>query len=165
MADFGVARQLAAGPAQRSRLFYLMSHVSERRDRILEDILRPHGLTLLQWRVLLGLGWLKVRTMNEVADFLAMDRTSLTRTIDKLCERGLAERAEVAHDRRLTEASLTGEGLALRGELVAAVLEMGERLTVAIDPDDLAAAERVAEQLLERLVGHRAGARRITEVI
>lgn len=159
-----VAQEPETGPAGQSRLFYLMAHVIERRDRVIEDILRPHGLTLSQWRVLLGLGWLKVRTMNEVADFLAMDRTSLTRAVDRLAERDLVTRAEVPHDRRLTEASLTPAGQALRAELVAAVRELGERLTASVDPRDLAAAERVAEQVLERLVGHRAGARRIIDL-
>mgnify|MGYP001187646842 CR=1 FL=1 len=152
-------------PVNQSRIFYLVSHLAARRDRVLEDIIRPHGLTITQWRVLVGLGLLKSRTMNEVADFLALDRTTLTRTIDRLVERGLVVRAEVPHDRRLTEASLTAAGKALRLELLGQVVEVNERLTADVDSESLAIAEQVFELMLERLIGHRAGARRITDLV
>ncbi|MCR5874134.1 MarR family transcriptional regulator [Phenylobacterium sp. J426] len=147
-----------------ARVFFLLFQMMERRNRVIEDILRPHGLTLQQWRILLGLGWLKVRTMHEVADALAIDRTALSRAADKLAERGLLTRSEVAYDRRLTELALTTEGMAVRCEVLLQVRELGARLLAGIEPDAVAAAEELAEGVLERLVGHRAGARRIIEM-
>jgi DNA-binding MarR family transcriptional regulator len=147
-----------------TRIFFLLFQLMERRDRVLEDILRPHGLNLLQWRVLLGVGWLKVRTMHEVADALAIDRTALSRAVDKLAERGWLLRSEVEHDRRLTQLALTSEGVAVRAELLLQVRELSDRLLAGIAPETVGAAEDLAEAVLERLVGHRAGARRIIEM-
>lgn len=150
---------------QRVRIFYLLAHLHERRERLLSEILRPHNLTLVQWRILYALGKLSNRTMNEVADFLVLDRTSLTRAVDKLVERGLMLRAEVAHDRRLTELSLTAAGRTLREDLLEQNIEMCERLVADLDQESLDDASGVLTHVLERLVGHRAGVRRIAELV
>lgn len=148
-----------------TRLIYLLTHVALRRDRLVESILKPHGLALGQWRVLLAAGWMKSRTMNEVADYLALDRTNLSRAVDRLVERGLLQRTEVAHDRRLTEIAPTPAGIALRDEVLANMVELDQRLLAGLDAETLAAAEGACEHLLERLIGHRAGARRIIDLI
>lgn len=148
-----------------TRLIYLLTHVGLRRDRLVESILKPHGLALGHWRVLLAAGWMKSRTMNEVADYLALDRTNLSRAVDRLVERGLLQRTEVAHDRRLTEIAATPEGVALRDEVLAHMVEMDQRLLAGLDAETRASAEQACEHLLERLVGHRAGARRIIDLV
>jgi len=148
-----------------TRLFYLLTHVSLRRDRMVESILKPHGLSLIQWRVLLAAGWMQSRTMNEVADYLALDRTGLSRAVDRLVEHGLVERNDVAHDRRLTEIVPTEAGKALRKEVLGHTVELDQRLVAGLDPETRAVVEQACEHLLERLVGHRAGARRIIDLI
>jgi len=156
--------QSPSGRAQRLRIFYVLAHLWERRERILSEILRPHDLSLTQWRLLYSLAKLQNRTMNEVADFLTLDRTSLTRAVDKLVVRGLLLRTEVAHDRRLTEITLTAAGRALRAEVLEQNVELYERLIEGADDASLEAATEVMELMLERLVGHRAGARRIVDL-
>lgn len=153
-----------ADRAHRLRIFYVASHFWERRDRILSEILRPHNLSLAQWRLLYSLAKLPNRTMNEVAEFLTLDRTSLTRAVDKLVERGLLLRTEVAHDRRLTEITLTAAGRALRADVLEQNVELYERLIEGVDTESLDSASEVLEIMLERLVGHRAGARRIVDI-
>lgn len=150
--------------ARRLRIFYVASHLWERRDRVLSDILRPHALSLPQWRLLYSLPKLPNRTMNEVAEFLTLDRTSLTRAVDKLVQRGLLLRTEVAHDRRLTEITLTAAGRALRADVLEQNVELYERLVEGLDSGSLDVASDVLEVMLERLVGHRAGARRIVDI-
>jgi DNA-binding MarR family transcriptional regulator len=156
--------QVGSNRAHRLRVFYVLAHLWERRDRILSEILRPHDLSLTQWRLLYTLTKLSNRTMNEVADFLTLDRTSLTRAVDKLVARGLLLRTEVAHDRRLTEITLTAAGRALRDEVLEQNVELYERLIEGVDDEALESATEVMELMLERLVGHRAGARRIVEI-
>ncbi|MGA0605892.1 MarR family winged helix-turn-helix transcriptional regulator [Phenylobacterium sp. VNQ135] len=160
------ARQVQgfSAEAQRLRIFYVFAHLWERRERVLSEILRPYDLSLTQWRLLYTLAKLPNRTMNEVADFLTLDRTSLTRAVDKLVARGLLLRAEVAHDRRLTEVTLTAAGRALRAELLDQNVELYERLIEGVDDAALDAASDVMELMLERIVGHRAGARRIMDL-
>ncbi len=153
-----------ADRARRLRIFYVLAHLCERRDRILSEILRPHDLTLTQWRLLYSLAKLPNRTMNEVADFLTLDRTSLTRAVDRLVARGLLLRAEVPHDRRLTEITLTAAGRALRADVLEHNVELYERLIDGAEDAALETTTEVLELVLERLVGHRAGARRIVEL-
>lgn len=156
---------VSADRVRRVRIFYLLAHLSERRERLVQEIVRPHNLSVTQWRVLYALGKLATRTMNEVADYLVVDRTNLTRSVDKLVARGLLLRVEVAHDRRLTELVLTATGKSLREELLEQNIEVCEQLVEDLSQAQLDGAGEVLEAILTRLVGHRAGAKRITDLV
>ena len=130
------------------------------------DILRPYGLTITQWRAIFYLGFRRTgAAMTELADYLVLDRTSLTRAVDKMVTSGLVLRTEPAHDRRMTQLTLTAAGNELRATLIDLVADHCNRLTEGLSDEDLTRTSRVLESVLERLVGHRAGARRLIELL
>jgi DNA-binding MarR family transcriptional regulator len=49
-------------------------------------------------------------TMNELAEFTTIDRTTLTRTADQLIEAGLVSRGGLPGDRRIVRLELTEKG-------------------------------------------------------
>lgn len=162
------AQRTAGGPGAiyTSRLFHLLIQVAMRRDRVAAEILRPYGLSITQWRALFYLGFRRTGSaMTELADYLVIDRTSLTRAIDKMVAGGLVLRTEPAHDRRMTQLTLTGAGADLRECLVELITDHCERLVEGLAEDDVRRATHVLETVLERLIGHRAGARRLIELM
>ena len=61
--------------------------------------------------------------MSELARLLACDNSNVTGIIDRLEERGLAERRNAAHDRRVKLVALTPEGKRLKEGIEARMAE------------------------------------------
>lgn len=92
----------------------LLFRVEQHRRALLADALAHRDLTLTQWIALCALAKDGARSMTELAQGTAIDRTSLTRTIDNLIQRGLVARYTPPRDRRtvMVVASSEGQGLA-----------------------------------------------------
>lgn len=97
-----------------------------------DGLLRPHGVTAAQFALLGGLKRGAGRMVSEIAARNGLDRTSLTRNLDRLERIGLiASRPAEKGNGRLC--ALTAEGEALVGRLVpiwvAAQAEMRKELS------------------------------------
>ena len=76
-----------------------------------DEALRPSGLRSTQLPVVVALVSTGPTTVNNLADDLVMDRTSLSRLLQILVGRGLVK-MEPGEDRRTRELSITSNGLA-----------------------------------------------------
>lgn len=81
--------------------------------RTFDMALRPVGLTNGQFSLLMSLNRPEPPLIGDVADLLAMDRTSLTAMLKPLSRRGLVEIAPDEADRRGRRLTITAEGRAL----------------------------------------------------
>jgi DNA-binding MarR family transcriptional regulator len=90
--------------------FYLMFQTVRRRDQAFAGELESMGLNLPKWRALSVISRLSGCTMNELAEFTTIDRTTLTRTADQLISAGLVSRGGLPGDRRIVRLELTPEG-------------------------------------------------------
>src|ERR1700760_4252718 len=61
---------------------------SSEATKIYDDALRPQGLRITQFSMLRGLGRLGRATLTELADELALDRTTMSRSVKLLIEAG-----------------------------------------------------------------------------
>ncbi|HUC63357.1 MAG TPA: MarR family winged helix-turn-helix transcriptional regulator [Alphaproteobacteria bacterium] len=111
--------------------------------RRFDDALRPLGLTNGQFSLLMSLNRPDPPGIGDVADLLALDRTTLTANLKPLERRGLIEVAVDAKDRRGRRLVLTRRGAAL----LAAALPVWRRTHKALerslaggDPERLRAA-------------------------
>jgi MarR family transcriptional regulator, organic hydroperoxide resistance regulator len=157
----GAVRQAS----EKQRLTHLLVQIALRRDRAVSDILAPLGLSLSQWRVMIYLSAVPNASMGEVADYVVIDRTSLTRAVDKLVEAQLLNRTASAHDRRITTLRLTAAGQEVCARILARVGDHSERLLEAAADADVACAVGVLENMLARLIEDRARTRRVADVI
>lgn len=66
----------------------------------LNHILRPHGISVVTWRVLAALFQSDGKNISYLASRLALDRSNLSRILDGLLKEGLIERHALPHDRR-----------------------------------------------------------------
>ncbi|GCE23950.1 MarR family winged helix-turn-helix transcriptional regulator [Dictyobacter kobayashii] len=84
-----------------------------RADRVItqfyEQILAPSGLHVTQFTLLSAIEGLKTATISRLADWLKMDRTTLTRELKLLTQQGLAQ-VEAGTDRRTRQVILTTTG-------------------------------------------------------
>jgi DNA-binding MarR family transcriptional regulator len=56
--------------------------------KIYDDALRPHGLRITQFSMLRGLARLGEATLTELSDELALDRTTMSRSVKPLIDAG-----------------------------------------------------------------------------
>ncbi len=109
------------------------------------------GLSLPEVDVLLNLSWApggRLR-MSEIGESLLVNRTAVTRLVDRLERRGLVKRCPCEQDRRGVSAELTAAGRSVLAE-AAPLLEDGlERLIgTRVAADEAAAARATLERIL-----------------
>lgn len=90
--------------------FFWLTQVIGARDRELAQGLRDYGLRVPEWRALAALYGREKCTMSELADLATIDRTTLTRTIDRMEEAGWLARVADAADMRVTRLELSTAG-------------------------------------------------------
>jgi DNA-binding MarR family transcriptional regulator len=78
-----------------------------------DEVLRPVGLSNGQFSLLMSLNRPEPPSLSQVADLLAMDRTTLTANLKPLARRGLLQVQVDQHDRRGRLLLLTSEGRTL----------------------------------------------------
>lgn len=77
-----------------------------------DERLKPSGLLVTQFTILVTVGSVKAGTINELAEILVMDRTTLTRNLKPLEREGWLT-SEPGHDQRTRVITLTEAGEAV----------------------------------------------------
>jgi len=90
--------------------FFWLTQVIGSRDRRLTQELRGFGLRVPEWRVLASLRARRRCSMSELADLTTIDRTTLTRTVDRMERSGWVARLIDASDLRVTRLAPTASG-------------------------------------------------------
>ena len=143
-------------------VFHLFAVVARHREARLESELKRIGLSLPRHRAL-GVIWaLEPCTMSELAGYSAVDRTTMTRTVDHLVDGGLVERTTPREDRRQVVLTLTDEGRRLCRHSLRAVYRANRELLEELAETDQRVVARALEAFLGRLVDDPELRRRLT---
>lgn len=102
------------------------------------EVLRSHGLTPNDAKALWALDPERGQTMRALADRWLCDASNATWIVDRLEERGLAERRADPSDRRVKLVVLTPSGVEARQRLMDLMFEPPPEL-LTLDRDDLEA--------------------------
>ncbi|GGV95918.1 hypothetical protein GCM10015535_64390 [Streptomyces gelaticus] len=113
--------ELAAGggrlgvPAEvaHSHLFFWITQVAGRRDRLLAQEFRAFGVRVAEWRVLLSVAVRPGISLKETAEHAMVDPTTLSRTVDGMTRSGWLTRSADPADLRITRLELTDAGRGL----------------------------------------------------
>ncbi|HEX4402515.1 MAG TPA: MarR family transcriptional regulator [Galbitalea sp.] len=107
-----------------------------------------HDLSVTQLRLL---GILRDRTpsMAEIADYLELDRSSVSGLVDRAESRGLVSRRTADHDARVTLVELTSHGLTLGARIAESVSSELDALLAAASAADRASIEKLAASVAE----------------
>ena len=91
-------------------VFFWITQVLEARNRRLARELRALDLRVPEWRALAAMYARQHLSMGELADLSSIDRTTLSRTVDRMVEAGWMTRLSDAADMRVTRLRLTDAG-------------------------------------------------------
>jgi DNA-binding MarR family transcriptional regulator len=106
--------------------FFWLTQVIGSRDRRLAQELKTFGLRVPEWRVLASLHARRRCTMSELADLATIDRTTLTRTVDRMQRAGWVTRLDDAADLRVTRLAHTAGGERLFARIWPTVRQLNE---------------------------------------
>lgn len=133
-------------------LFVMMFQAVRRNDTAGDKALKALGLSLASCRALLIIDRLQPCTMNDLARASAVDRTTLTRTVDQLTAEGLAVRVTPPEDRRQVRISLTEAGVRALDEGRRVVYALQHKAVAGIEPARLREATRVIQAVVVNLI-------------
>jgi len=92
--------------------------------------LRPYKLTLNEWRVCVALHFRAHQRLSDLAGHTSGDPSTLSRVVDGLIKRGLAQRDRSTEDARAIAVSLTVEGVALTEKIIP-IAQLYERVALS----------------------------------
>jgi DNA-binding MarR family transcriptional regulator len=123
----------SAGTAQQELISALV-RASFATTAVLSRVAAEHDLSLTQLRVLAILRDRRVR-MSELADYLGLDKSTISGLVDRAEKRGLLQRAPNSADGRATDVFLTADGMKLadlgEGKIARSLSPMTGKLTRA----------------------------------
>lgn len=99
--------------------------------REFDDVFRPLGVTNGQFSILNAMNRAEPASIGEIAEFLAMDRTTLTAACKPLLRKGWISARMDPRDRRKQRVALTGSGHAI----LRKAFEVWHRTHKAIEAD------------------------------
>jgi DNA-binding MarR family transcriptional regulator len=91
-------------------VFFWMTQAIAARDRRLAVEMKGFGLRVPEWRALAALYARRKCSTSELSDLSSIDRTTLTRTMDRMEEAGWVERVTDPEDARVIRLALTPAG-------------------------------------------------------
>ncbi|WP_013500384.1 MarR family winged helix-turn-helix transcriptional regulator [Rhodopseudomonas palustris] len=103
-----------------------------------------HGITRAQWAVLAKVERAEGLKQSELAEMMELQPITLTRLIDKLCDRGWLERRNDDTDRRCKRLHLREAARPLLAELAGLRAELTATALAGLAPDD---AQRLVGQM------------------
>ncbi len=109
-----MAKSAAPTPAELGEVAFGCACVAVRRTarsltRAYDEALRPGGLRITQFSILVAAELAGSATVGRLAEVLGLDRTTLTRDLRLLSERGLVD-VRIGEDRRSRTVELTDAG-------------------------------------------------------
>lgn len=94
--------------------FFWLTHATGLYLHRLESILKPVGLDIARWRVLMCLDAGGVRSVSEIAELAIVKLPTMTKLIQRMEREGLLQCEQRLSDGRVTDISLTAAGLDAR---------------------------------------------------
>lgn len=153
-----MARRLAARPRRGAgdpmafkldrHIFYLFGQIYGRRDQQLAKSLRLFRLSVPQWRVMAALVDLGSCTINRLSDLTVVDRTTLSRTLDRMERNGLVARRRAEADKRSYEIRLTSAGRAMFRRIWPVMSYHNARAVAGLSAREMAQLRAIIEKMI-----------------
>ena len=130
-------------------LLYLLARASAGARAQFHAVVKAHGISVLEWRVLgqLASG---PSTVSMLAERAISQQPTLTKVLDRMAAEGLVVRLGDAADRRRVSVRLTEKGHRLAAELIPLAREHEGRVLAGYAPREAAALKRALKTLIAR---------------
>ena len=130
----------------------LLAQASHLISHEFHQVVRAHGLSVSQWRVLASLAGEEPISTGRLAQVAVLKQPTVTRMLDRLAAEGRVERLAQASDRRVTLVRITPAGARTVADLIALAREHEARV---LEPFGLLRAEELKETLREIIEARR----------
>jgi DNA-binding MarR family transcriptional regulator len=130
-------------------LGYLVNRLARLMAQQLADELRPAGIGIGQWAVLLFLWERDGMTQAELSRVVAIEPPTMVRTIDRMVRDGLVTRERDPRDARISRIMLTDRGRSLRDELVPKAAAVNAANLQRLTPQEGRTLRRLIAKLLD----------------
>jgi len=136
------------------RIGFLIHDVSRLRRTVVDNALRPMGVTRSQWWVLANLSRHNGKGMmqTELAKVMDVGKVTLGGLIDRLEASGLVKRQADPTDRRAKRVVMTPKGIKLLADIQVVATEVNARIMNGILRNDIARAETVLYKMKQQLI-------------
>ena len=130
-------------------LGFRLSRAARIQERRLDQGLRALGLTRLTWCVLLAVGNEGLAQPSDIAEFIGVDRSAISRALGQMETDGLIARCKGPDDGRTRAVALTdkGTGLLARGTPIA--VENNAIMHDRLGDADVARLKGLLDRLIE----------------
>ena len=137
-----------------ARIGFLIHDVSRLRRTVVDNALRPLGITRSQWWVLVNLSRQDAKGMmqTELANLMDVGKVTLGGLIDRLEASGLVKRQADPSDRRAKRVAMTPKGQKLLADIQEVASEVNARIMNGIARNDVARAESVLYKMKQQLI-------------
>jgi MarR family transcriptional regulator, transcriptional regulator for hemolysin len=148
--------------ADRFKLGYLIHDVSRIRRTVVDEFMRPAGVTRAQWSVLsmLSRGGPDGMMQVDLARLLDVGKVTVGGLVDRLEASGHVERRSDAIDRRAKRVCITPAGYEIVTQLIELSRELNQNTLEGVSEEDLDTTERTLMRLksnLKRLLAESRG--------
>ncbi|MBS0410426.1 MAG: winged helix-turn-helix transcriptional regulator [Proteobacteria bacterium] len=142
-------------------LFYLLFHATRQREIAFDAAFVDTGINMNRLRTLSVIRRLEGCTMKDLARLTAIDRTTLTRSVDQLVQQGLVERSTPAGDRRKVQMCLSPAGLAFHTEALKVVADFNRRALDGVPRKDQVKMLGILNRVIHNLTGDTSAAQEL----
>jgi MarR family transcriptional regulator for hemolysin len=139
--------------AKQFRFGYLVHDVSRIRRSVMDDVMRPYGITRAQWSMLstLSRGGNNGMTQVDIARLLEVGKVTVGGLIDRLEASGHVERRADAEDRRAKRVFITEKGYDVIRLMVTVASKINRRVLKGLSPIEVETVERALLQVKRNL--------------
>ena len=121
------------------RLGYKVSRLARLMEAQLEDMISPYGITRVMWCILSGVGLEGVKTPSELALYVGVARSAVSRALRTMDEMELISRCGAETDGRGVEIVLTQKGRTVLEACRPLVERLNDHFTTKLATGDLEA--------------------------
>jgi DNA-binding MarR family transcriptional regulator len=132
-------------------LFHLITSCLN--QRLLER-LRPHGVTVQRWRVLMVVANLGPRTIGELVELTLIPQSALSRVVDQMERDGLVARWASKNDNRSVRVQLTEHGRTMYQKLAPIAREHAAGVVTNFDASEFETLQVFLRRVLSNLGVH-----------
>jgi MarR family transcriptional regulator, organic hydroperoxide resistance regulator len=130
-------------------LGYLVNRLARSMAGQLAERMRPAGVGIGQWAVLLFLWARDGMSQADLSRVVAIEPPTMVRTIDRMVRDGLVTRVADPADGRISRIHLTERGRALRDELVPMAIAVNEATFARLTDRERATFQRLLTKLID----------------
>lgn len=131
--------------------FYWISRVNARYVQILDARLKPIGIDVPRWRVLMSLYEDTYLSISEIAEFSTMRLNTTTKVVQRMIADGQLVTRVRPSDARVTEACLTAEGDRLRALAFIEAKEVFEVSFQDVSEEEMAVLNTILGKVFDKL--------------